>query len=68
MNKPHKLTHYDNVKQQFLDKWQLKPSAGWILLWAMGVGAIISVDFFGGYHGLANSCPPGGIVSLFFGH
>lgn len=55
MNSSNKLVNYDNVEQQYLEKRQLKPSAGWILLWAMGVGAVISGDFFGWNLGLAKS-------------
>ncbi len=55
MKNPKKLVNYDNVDQHYLEKRQLKPSAGWILLWAMGVGAVISGDFFGWNLGLANS-------------
>lgn len=43
---------YENVDQSYLDKRQLKKSAGWVLLWALGVGAVISGDFFGWQFGL----------------
>jgi predicted MFS family arabinose efflux permease len=46
------LVHYEDVDQQYLDQRKLKPSAGWILLAAMGVGAVISGDFFGWHFGL----------------
>ena len=46
------LVHYEDVDQKYLDQRKLKPSAGWILLAAMGVGAVISGDFFGWHFGL----------------
>ena len=41
---------YENVDASYLQDRKLKPSAGWILLWALGVGAVISGDF-GGWNG-----------------
>ena len=46
------IARYDQVDQQYLDKRQLKKSAGWVLLWALGVGAVISGDFAGWNSGL----------------
>jgi ethanolamine permease len=46
------FTRYDDVPSDYLTKRQLKRSAGWVLLWAMGVGAVISGDFFGWNLGL----------------
>lgn len=43
---------YENVDQDYLDKRKLRKSAGWILLWALGVGAVISGDYFGWNFGL----------------
>jgi ethanolamine permease len=43
---------YENVGQEYLAKRKLKRSAGWILLWGLGVGAVISGDFFGWNFGL----------------
>ncbi|HVR31919.1 MAG TPA: amino acid permease [Acidimicrobiia bacterium] len=43
---------YDNVDKSYLDQRQLQRSAGWVLLWALGVGAVISGDFFGWNFGL----------------
>ena len=43
---------YENVGQDYLDKRKLRKSAGWILLWALGVGAVISGDYFGWNFGL----------------
>jgi ethanolamine permease len=36
----------------YLQKRQLKGNAGWLLLWGLGVGAVISGDFFGWNFGL----------------
>ncbi len=44
---------YENVDAGYLDQRKLKKSAGWILLWALGVGAVISGDFGGWNLGLA---------------
>ncbi|MEC9005019.1 MAG: ethanolamine permease [Planctomycetota bacterium] len=41
---------YENVDASYLQDRKLKPSAGWILLWALGVGAVISGDY-GGWNG-----------------
>ena len=46
------MVHHEEVDQQYLERRKLKPSAGWILLAAMGVGAVISGDFFGWHFGL----------------
>ncbi|MDZ4780960.1 MAG: ethanolamine permease [Planctomycetia bacterium] len=43
---------YEQVEQAYLDRRRLRPSAGWKLLWAMGVGAVISGDFAGWNLGL----------------
>ena len=47
-----RMVHYEDMDQQYLERRKLKPSAGWILLAAMGVGAVISGDFFGWHFGL----------------
>lgn len=44
---------YEHVGDEYLAKRRLRKSAGWILLWALGVGAVISGDFFGWNYGLA---------------
>ncbi len=44
---------YERVDQSYLDDRKLQKSAGWVLLWALGVGAVISGDFFGWNFGLA---------------
>ena len=46
------LANYQNVDAEYLEKRKLKKSAGWILLWALGVGAVISGDYFGWNFGL----------------
>ncbi len=46
------LVQYENVDSQYLDNRRLKPSAGWVLLAAMGIGAVISGDFYGWHFGL----------------
>lgn len=43
---------YENVDRSYLEQRQLQKSAGWVLLWALGVGAVISGDFFGWNFGL----------------
>ncbi|ACY16831.1 ethanolamine permease [Haliangium ochraceum] len=43
---------YLHVEQEYLDDRQLHKSAGWVLLFALGVGAVISGDFFGWQEGL----------------
>ena len=44
---------YDDVDDQYLERRRLQRSAGWILLWALGVGAVISGEFSGWNFGLA---------------
>ena len=41
------VARYENVDEQYLADRQLRKSAGWKLLWALGVGAMISGDYFG---------------------
>ena len=55
MTNSNKLIRHENVDQQYLEKRRLKRSAGWVLLWAMGVGAVISGDFFGWNLGIEDS-------------
>ncbi|MCA9027462.1 MAG: ethanolamine permease [Planctomycetaceae bacterium] len=54
MSKPNQsgVARYENVDESYLEKRKLKRSAGWILLWALGVGAVISGDFGGWNYGL----------------
>ncbi len=47
------VARYENVDQKYLEERTLKKSAGWVLLWALGVGAVISGDYFGWNFGLA---------------
>lgn len=51
---------YENVDQVYLEQRRLRKSAGWVMLWALGVGAVISGDFFGWNFGLT----AGGFVGL----
>ena len=51
---------YENVEESYLRERTLQKSAGWILLWALGVGAVISGDFSGWNFGLAQ----GGFLGL----
>ena len=44
---------YENVGKEYLENRQLQRKAGWVLLWGLGVGAVISGDFFGWNFGLA---------------
>ncbi len=47
------VARYENVDDKYLEDRQLQKSAGWKLLWALGVGAVISGDYFGWNFGLA---------------
>lgn len=56
MSVPEKPTggvRYESVDGEYLEQRRLRRSAGWVLLWALGVGAVISGDFFGWNFGLA---------------
>lgn len=44
---------YESVGTAYFEKRRLDKSAGLVLLWALGVGAVISGDFFGWNFGLA---------------
>lgn len=57
---------YQNVDASYLEQRQLKKSAGWVLLWALGVGAVISGDFFGWNFGLAAGGFGGLLVATVF--
>jgi ethanolamine permease len=46
------FVRYEEVDDDYLEKRMLRRSAGWILLWALGVGAVISGDFSGWNFGL----------------
>uniref|UniRef100_A0A7C5VVW7 Ethanolamine permease n=1 Tax=Thermomicrobium roseum TaxID=500 RepID=A0A7C5VVW7_THERO len=43
---------YEKVGQDYLEQRKLRRHANWVLLWALGVGAVISGDFFGWNFGL----------------
>ena len=47
------MIEYQQVPPQYLEQRMLRRSAGWVLLWALGVGAVISGDFFGWNFGLS---------------
>ena len=44
---------YQNVGTEYLEKRTLKKKAGWLSLWALGVGVVISGEYFGWNFGLA---------------
>lgn len=46
------IAYYDDVSESYLHRRRLKKSAGWGLLWSLGVGAVISGEFFGWNFGL----------------
>ncbi|MPZ74326.1 MAG: ethanolamine permease [Nitriliruptorales bacterium] len=64
----HKQHHvkYTDVEDTYLENRQLHRSAGWVLLWALGVGAVISGDFFGWNFGLAAGGFGGLLIATFF--
>jgi len=47
------FVRYHNVGAEYLEQRTLRKSAGWVGLWALGVGAVISGEFFGWNFGLA---------------
>lgn len=57
---------YHDVDSAYLDQRQLHRSAGWVLLWALGVGAVISGDFFGWNFGLTAGGFGGLLIATFF--
>jgi ethanolamine permease len=48
------VAKYEDVGDDYLQRRRLRKSAGWVLLWALGVGAVISGDFGGWNLGLAH--------------
>jgi ethanolamine permease len=50
---PTSVARYEHVDAAYLEQRALRKSAGWVLLWALGVGAVISGDYFGWSFGLA---------------
>ena len=49
------MARYVDVDPEYLHNRKLKKSAGWWLLWALGVGAVISGDFSGWNAGLKHA-------------
>ncbi len=47
------LASYQTVHESYLRQRRLKGNANWFLLWGLGVGAVISGDFYGWNYGLA---------------
>ena len=46
---------YEKVGEEYLEKRALQKKAGWVLLWGLGVGAVISGDYFGWNFGLSSA-------------
>src|SRR5690606_27193143 len=46
------IARYDDVDSRYLERRQLKKSASWGRLWALGVGAVISGEYGGWNPGL----------------
>ena len=57
-------TSYIAATQDFLEQRQLRRHAGVWQLWALGVGAVISGDFFGWNFGLASGGFGGMLIAL----
>ncbi|MDF5723138.1 MAG: amino acid permease [Rhizonema sp. PD37] len=53
IRKPKNFVSYKNVPESYLKRRQLQGSANPFLLWGLGVGAVISGDFYGWNYGLA---------------
>ncbi len=51
--KSERFANYESVNDSYLKQRRLKGSANWLLLWGLGVGAVISGDFYGWNFGLA---------------
>jgi ethanolamine permease len=49
------VARYEQVTAEYLERRRLRKSVGWILLWAMGVGAVISGDYYGWHFGLLSA-------------
>jgi ethanolamine permease len=65
-NKKVQGVTYENVGKDYLEKRQLSKKASWILLWGLGVGAVISGDFFGWNFGLAAGGFGGLLIATIF--
>jgi ethanolamine permease len=48
-----KFIRHENVGPEYLNQRSLHKKAGWISLWGLGVGAVLSGEFFGWNFGLA---------------
>ncbi|MFQ5733235.1 MAG: amino acid permease [Planctomycetaceae bacterium] len=48
------IAQYEDVGEDYLGRRKLRKCAGWMLLWALGVGAVISGDFGGWNVGLTH--------------
>lgn len=57
---------YEHVGSAYLEERKLQKKAGWILLWGLGVGAVISGDYFGWNFGLAAGGFWGLTIATFF--
>lgn len=44
---------YEHVGSDYLEKRSLSKIAGWVLLWGLGVGAVITGNYFGWNFGLS---------------
>lgn len=58
---------YVEVEEGYLEQRRLKKSAGWGMLWALGVGAVISGDFFGWQYGLTAGGFGGLLIAMLIG-
>ena len=47
------FVRYQNVNAEYLEKRSLTKKASWLSLWALGVGVVISGEYFGWNFGLA---------------
>jgi len=56
---------YESVDKTYLEQRKLRKSANWVLLWALGVGAVISGDYFGWNFGLSAGGFGGLLVATF---
>lgn len=62
---PKGIARYEQVSDEYLENRKLRKSAGWILLWALGVGAVISGDFAGWSTGLTHAGFWGLLIATF---
>ncbi|MFH1923660.1 MAG: hypothetical protein ABIP48_27690 [Planctomycetota bacterium] len=44
------MVHHQDVEPEYLERRKLRKSAGWILLWALGVGAFVLRHLRGRQH------------------